>query len=85
MPLNPPPPPPQYNLRGAVVIEVFLPFRQNFVATLLFSQDDCSTQTPTTLSASSAWFFFWFFLNKFSPNLLNGRIDEDRAHSKQSL
>ena len=25
------------------------------------------------------------FFSKFSPNLLNGRIDEDRAHSKQSL
>ena len=26
-----------------------------------------------------------FIKNKFSPNLLNGRIDEDRARSKQSL
>ena len=26
-----------------------------------------------------------FFLHKFSPNLLNGRIDEDRARNKQSL
>ena len=25
------------------------------------------------------------FLDKFSPNLLNGRIDKDRARSKQSL
>ena len=32
------PPPNTYNLRGAVLIEVFLPLRQNFVATLLFSQ-----------------------------------------------
>ena len=28
---------------------------------------------------------FPIFFYKFSPNLLNGRIDEDRAHSKQSL
>ena len=28
---------------------------------------------------------FYLFFYKFSPNLLNGRIDEDRARSKQSL
>ena len=26
-----------------------------------------------------------YFFYKFSPNLLNGRIDEERARSKQSL
>ena len=46
---------PQSKLRGAALIEGFLPFRQNFVATLLFSQGRLldSTTYPT---ASSAWF-----------------------------
>ena len=28
---------------------------------------------------------YYFYIYKFSPNLLNGRIDETRARSKQSL
>ena len=35
------------------------------------------------------WYFTWKFsvplFYKFCPNLLNGRIDEDRARRKQSL
>ena len=42
------------------------------------------TQLAKAMSQPT-YFNVFFFYNKFSPNLLNGRIDEDRARSKQSL
>ena len=61
-------------------VEIWYPLRNPLVTAYAVVTDGESRHVCTYTPR-----FCIFFYYKFSPNLLNGRFDETRARSKQSL